>query len=104
MECLFRFYSYGLEKRYRKEIFADFQELTLSDYDNGHLYGLEKFWAYTFYRKDKNKRDIKVNDRLSELLSKYKSVKDFRNAQAPQKEGDESYKVPHHGVSILSMK
>ncbi|KAI9496425.1 hypothetical protein BDB00DRAFT_118512 [Zychaea mexicana] len=105
LECLFRFYSYGLEKRYRKEIFADFQELTLSDYDNGHLYGLEKFWAYTYYRKDKSKREIKVNERLNGLLSKYKSVKDFRGAEVPQKDGDESYKVPHHGVSAsLSLR
>lgn len=98
LECLFRFYSYGLEKRYRKEVFADFQELTLSDYDNGHLYGLEKFWAYLYYRKDK-KRELKIGDRLNSLLSQYKSVEDFRNAKAPEKESEESYKVPHHGVS-----
>lgn len=99
LECLFRFYSYGLEKRYRKEVFADFQELTLADYDNGHLYGLEKFWAYLYYRKDKAKRELKVNERLNSLVSQYKSVQDFRNSQAPKKEGDETYKVPHNGVS-----
>ncbi|KAI7883759.1 hypothetical protein K492DRAFT_159008 [Lichtheimia hyalospora FSU 10163] len=96
LECLFRFYSYGLEKRYRKEVFADFQELTLSDYENGHLYGLEKFWAYLYYRKDK-KRELKIGDRLNSLLSQYKSVEDFRKAKAPEKESEESYKVPHHG-------
>ena len=101
LECLFRFYSYGLEKRYRKEVFADFQELTLSDYENGHLYGLEKFWAYLYYRKDK-KRELKIGDRLNSLLSQYKSVEDFRKAKAPEKESEESYKVPHHGVSRLS--
>lgn len=100
LECLFRFYSYGLEKRYRKELFEDFQELTLADYERGHLYGLEKFWAYTFYRKDKKKRDLKIIDPLTELLQKYKSVEDFRNADTPATEAETTYKVPHHGVSI----
>lgn len=99
LECLFRLYSYGLEKRFRKEVFEDFQELTLTDYQNGHLYGLEKFWAYLYYRKDKSKRDLKLNARVNELVSQYKSVKDFRNAEPPKKELD-SYKVPNHGVSI----
>lgn len=35
VECLFRYYSYGLEKKFRKEVFDDFQEQTLSDYKNG---------------------------------------------------------------------
>ncbi|GAA5800465.1 hypothetical protein HPULCUR_005895 [Helicostylum pulchrum] len=100
LECLFRFYSYGLEKRYRKELFEDFQELTLADYERGHLYGLEKFWAYTFYRKDKKKRDLKINEPLVALLAKYKSVEDFRNAEAPTAQAETTYKVPHHGVSI----
>lgn len=100
LECLFRFYSYGIEKRYRKELFEDFQELTLADYERGHLYGLEKFWAYTFYRKDKKKRDLKINEPLVALLAKYKSVEDFRNADAPAAQAETTYKVPHHGVSI----
>ena len=37
MECLFRFYSYGLEKKYRLELFKDFQELTIADYECGML-------------------------------------------------------------------
>jgi la-related protein 1 len=100
LECLFRFYSYGLEKRYRKELFEDFQELTLADYERGHLYGLEKFWAYTYYRKDKNKRELRINETLTELLTKYKSVEDFRKAEPPTiAEAEQTYKVPHHGVS-----
>lgn len=101
MECLFRFYSYGLEKRYRKELFEDFQELTLADYERGNLYGLEKFWAYTYYRKDKKKRELKFNEQLTQLLSKYKTVEDFRNADTPKPEAEEIYKVPHHGVSFV---
>lgn len=51
LECLFRFYSYGLEKKFREDIFEDFQEETLKDHDNGSLYGLEKFWAFLKYYK-----------------------------------------------------
>lgn len=35
LECLFRFYSYGLEKKFSPAIFADFQEETIRDYENG---------------------------------------------------------------------
>ena len=35
LECLFRFYSYGLEKKFRQEIFKDFQEETKKDYESG---------------------------------------------------------------------
>ena len=34
MECLFRYFSYGLEKKFRPDIFQDFQEETLKDYHN----------------------------------------------------------------------
>lgn len=51
LECLFRFYSYGLEKRFREEVFADFQTETLKDLSTGSLYGLEKFWAFLKYYK-----------------------------------------------------
>ena len=51
LECLFRFYSYGLEKKFREDIFQDFQEETLRDHDSECLYGLEKFWAFLKYYK-----------------------------------------------------
>ena len=51
LECLFRFYSYGLEKKFRANVFADFQHLTLQDHNAGYLYGLEKFWAFLKYSK-----------------------------------------------------
>jgi la-related protein 1 len=46
-ECLFRFYSYGLQdpRRYRDALFADFVACVEMDYAANHLYGLEKFWA-----------------------------------------------------------
>lgn len=35
LECLFRYYSYGLEKKFRPDIFLDFQEETIKDYEAG---------------------------------------------------------------------
>jgi la-related protein 1 len=35
VECLFRFYTYGLEKHLRQEVFEDFQRETLRDYEAG---------------------------------------------------------------------
>ena len=35
LECLFRFYSYGLEKRFRQDLFQDFQEETIKDFEKG---------------------------------------------------------------------
>lgn len=45
LECLFRYYSYGLEKKFRPDIFKDFQEETMKDYEAGELtdkYSTEK--------------------------------------------------------------
>ena len=49
LECLFRFYSYGLEKKFRPDLYRDFQAETLRDFESGQLYGLEKFWAFMKY-------------------------------------------------------
>ena len=35
LECLFRYYSYGLEKKFRVSTFKDFQEETLRDHNTG---------------------------------------------------------------------
>ena len=35
LECLFRFYSYGLEKKFRPEVYQDFQAETIADFENG---------------------------------------------------------------------
>ncbi|KAI9095621.1 hypothetical protein DFS34DRAFT_626596 [Phlyctochytrium arcticum] len=82
LECLFRFYSYGLEARFRGDLFKDFQELTVQDYTvSKQLYGLEKFWAYLFYRKDKATRpeiDDMICEPLKEALEPFKTVQDFR--------------------------
>ena len=55
LECLFRFYSYGLETKFRPHVFECFQRDTLADCKDGHLYGLEKFWAFLKYYKVTNR-------------------------------------------------
>lgn len=74
LECLFRFYSYGLEKRFRPDLYKDFQEETIRDYENGQLYGLEKFWAFLKY----SRRQVDVDPKVRQWLSKYKRLEDFR--------------------------
>lgn len=37
LECLFRFYSYGLEKKFRAQVYEDFQTETINDYESGKL-------------------------------------------------------------------
>ncbi|KAI8059089.1 hypothetical protein BC940DRAFT_338476 [Gongronella butleri] len=78
MECLFRFYSYGLEKKFRRAVYDDFETMTLADYEDGQLYGLEKYWAYHHYRKDKASRPLDKKDKLATLMQKYKTLADFR--------------------------
>ena len=35
LECLFRFFSYGLEKKFKADLFKDFQTETMRDHDQG---------------------------------------------------------------------
>lgn len=46
LESLFRFYSYGLEKKFRPEIFKHFMQEVKSDVENKQLYGLEKLFVF----------------------------------------------------------
>ncbi|CAF5107919.1 unnamed protein product [Rotaria magnacalcarata] len=82
VECLFRFYTYGLENNFRQHVFEDFQQETLRDYEAGQLYGLEKFWAFLKYSRQKQK----INSRLEDILKNYKKLEDFRvdGASFPQ--------------------
>ena len=84
IECLFRFYSYGLEKKFRLEVFNDFQTDTLDDFNAGQLYGLEKFWAFLRYA---GHSDQGIKPELKTILSKFKTVDDFR-VLPPKREND----------------
>ncbi|GFW23312.1 la-related protein 1 [Trichonephila clavipes] len=76
LECLFRFFSYGLEKHFREDIYEDFQNETLKDLQNGYLYGLEKFWAFLEYSGQKD--TLKVDPVLKATLQRFQTVEDFR--------------------------
>lgn len=38
------FFSYGLEKHFREDLYEDFEQLTFEFYEKGNIYGLEKYW------------------------------------------------------------
>ncbi|CAF4390160.1 unnamed protein product, partial [Rotaria sordida] len=82
VEYLFRFYTYDLEKHFRQHVFADFQQETLCDHEADQLYGLEKFWTFLKYSRQKPK----INRKLEEILKNYKNLEDFRadGASFPQ--------------------
>lgn len=63
------------KKKFREEIFKDFQEETKRDYESGQLYGLEKFWAYLKYSHSKTHS---VDPKLQEYLCNFKNLEDFR--------------------------
>lgn len=71
---MFRFYSYGLEKKFRTDLYAEFEQQTLKDYEDGQLYGLEKFWAFLKY----SRKRPDITPKLNEILKKYKRLEDFR--------------------------
>jgi la-related protein 1 len=78
LECLFRFYSYGLESKFRAPLYKDFQIETLKDYKAGELYGLEKFWAFLKYYK--HAKELTVDPEITEILKNFKSIDDFKKA------------------------
>jgi len=83
LECLFRFYSYGLEAKFKPELYRDFEEVTLREYKqyNG-LYGLEKLWAFHHYCGMPADCDLDVNAELKELLEgPFKTLDCFRTEQ-----------------------
>ena len=84
LECLFRFYSYGLENKFRLDIFKDFEHQTLLDYKEGNLYGLEKYWAFLHYYK--GERNFDVCPELEKVLANFTKLEDFRTAAAQVKE------------------
>lgn len=68
-ECLFRCWSYGLENEFSASMYSDFEHSVIRQYKytNGmETYGLEKMWAFHYYRKDE--RVIRVNDEIQALL------------------------------------
>lgn len=83
IECLFRFFSYGLEARWRPAVYHDFQALTLADHERGSLYGLEKFWAYLHYSKARPAPPIRPE--LQALLAKFSTLEDFEREREARK-------------------
>lgn len=100
LECLFRFYSYGLEKKFRPDLYRDFQAETLRDFESGQLYGLEKFWAFMKYYRYcnidisaayvinmhvffSNATELDVDSKLKSQLEQFHSIEDFKVLYPP---------------------
>ena len=81
LECLFRFYSYGLERKFRPDLYRDFQAETLKDCESGQLYGLEKFWAFMKYYS--NAEELDVDPKLKTKLEPFNSIEDFKVLYPP---------------------
>lgn len=45
LECLFRFYSFGLEHRFREPLWHDFNDLVKWEFRKGGFYGASKLWG-----------------------------------------------------------
>ncbi|KIZ04165.1 hypothetical protein MNEG_3791 [Monoraphidium neglectum] len=83
LECLFRFFSYGLENKFKPELYRDFEGVVLREFKqyNG-LYGLEKLWAFHHYCGLPADCDLEVDPDLKELLEgPYKTLDCFRDEQ-----------------------
>uniref|UniRef100_A0A183BPK9 Uncharacterized protein n=1 Tax=Globodera pallida TaxID=36090 RepID=A0A183BPK9_GLOPA len=73
IESLFRFYSYGLEKKMRPKLYNDFQETTLQDIKRGHTFGLEKFLAFLKWPYCKYSTPLEVKQQIAKELAKYRA-------------------------------
>eukprot|EP00245_Coleochaete_scutata_P004533 TRINITY_DN17244_c0_g3_i1.p1 TRINITY_DN17244_c0_g3~~TRINITY_DN17244_c0_g3_i1.p1 ORF type:complete len:169 (+),score=50.19 TRINITY_DN17244_c0_g3_i1:42-509(+) len=84
MECLFRFFSYGLEHSFQADLYKDFEDLTLQEYEQrGNLYGLEKYWAFHHYYK--GTVVVEKNPVLQNLLkNQFRTLDDFHRAREQQ--------------------
>ena len=82
LECLFRFFSYGLETKFRGAVYDEFQALTLRDVrDANSLYGLEKFWALHAFWKPGSGPKPAIRAELGELLKQFQCKEDFEKAR-----------------------
>ncbi|KAI3421194.1 hypothetical protein GPALN_014822 [Globodera pallida] len=61
IESLFRFYSYGLEKKMRPKLYNDFQETTLQDIKRGHTFDC------------KYSTPLEVKQQIAKELAKYRA-------------------------------
>ncbi|KAI6239147.1 HTH La-type RNA-binding domain-containing protein [Aphelenchoides fujianensis] len=78
IECLFRFYAFGLEEKFRPQIYMDFQSDVLADLKRtgSNKYGLEKFLY--FLKRYKHTNMLEVNQEVSRELDKFKKSDEYK--------------------------
>jgi la-related protein 1 len=79
IECLFRFYGYGLEIQFREFLYEDFEKSVDQDFEQGNLYGLEKLWAFFHFVQTPPPAKY-PSPKMKAILADYKTVEDFRAA------------------------
>ncbi|KAE9546053.1 hypothetical protein FO519_010735 [Halicephalobus sp. NKZ332] len=72
IESLFRFYSYGLEKRFRPQLYKEFQDEVVADIKRGYTFGLEKFQALLNFSKTLTQ--LEIVPFLAKELTKFNRV------------------------------
>lgn len=78
-ECLFRFYAYGLERRFRADLYEDFEaEVQLASSGAGGTYALEKIWQFHHYGPATYPK--KMSKAISDLIAKRLPNMDSRAA------------------------
>ena len=90
--------SYGLESKFDPRMYEDFETLTLAQYQEGKLYGLEKYWAFHFYRKDKDRVLLQHPDLKNLLEGEFRSMEDFRKAKEKASQGSQKVAVAKEGA------
>eukprot|EP01147_Barroeca_monosierra_P007832 gene7832-667_t len=80
IECLFRFYAYGLDEKYKEgrlnlSLYNDFQEEVIEDWMNGQLYGLEKFVGFLEYSGFPEEN---VRPEIKEAMKQYPTLASFK--------------------------
>ena len=116
LECLFRFFSYGLEIKFRPLLFLEFQQECMADYKGtGLAYGLEKLYAFLVYRgKDEQgvgSESVVVSAAAGELeliaeiqelfTAKFTSMDDFRKVRPEGHRGRRGSQQVGGGVGDL---
>ncbi|EGD81883.1 hypothetical protein PTSG_02569 [Salpingoeca rosetta] len=80
LECLFRFYGYGLEQQFKEDrfnlaLFDDFEAEVIADFDQGQLYGLEKYVSFLEYSGFPRDR---IHPRIKEAMVDYPTLSSFK--------------------------
>jgi la-related protein 1 len=76
IESLFRFYSFGLEAKFRPQIYFDFQKDLLADVKRGSNFALERFLY--FLKRYKYANQLEILPDVQKELEKFKKSDEYK--------------------------